>query len=129
VPPPTTSVRERTHPAARIDHLDWLRVLALLGVFVFHTLRPFDTDYWHVKSAQQSEMVTEVLVSLASWGLSFFFLVSGAATYLALRWRTPGVYVRERMLRLAIPLLVGWTCSDRPSSGWRSTTTRRRTTR
>jgi hypothetical protein len=35
-------------------------------------------------------MVTEVLVSLASWGLSFFFLVSGAATYLALRWRTPG---------------------------------------
>ena len=114
MPPPTTSVRERTHPAARIDHLDWLRVLALLGVFVFHTLRPFDTDYWHVKSAQQSEMVTEVLVSLASWGLSFFFLVSGAATYLALRWRTPGVYVRERMLRLAIPLLVGWTLLGPP---------------
>ena len=39
---------ERVHP------LDWLRVLALLGVFVYNTLRPFDTNDWHVKNAEQS---------------------------------------------------------------------------
>lgn len=92
----------------RVHSLDWLRMLALAGVFVFHTLRPFDSDYWHVKAAQQSELLTEVLTALGSWGLSFFFLVSGAGTYLALLWRSGGAYVRERVLRLGVPLVVVW---------------------
>lgn len=94
--------------AARVNHLDWLRVLALLGVFLYHTLRAFDTDYWHVKNDEQSELLTEVLVAIGSWGLPFFFLVAGAGTSLALRWRTGGAFVRERLLRLAVPLAVGW---------------------
>jgi glucan biosynthesis protein C len=92
----------------RVNSLDWLRVLALLGVFVYHTLRPFDTTYWHVKSVHRSQLLTDVLAVIGSWGLAFFFLIAGASTFLALRWRTPVEYVRERLLRLAVPLAVGW---------------------
>jgi peptidoglycan/LPS O-acetylase OafA/YrhL len=91
-------VTERVHP------LDWLRVLALLGVFVYHTLRPFDTNDWHVKNAEQSEVITILLTSMA-WGLALFFLLAGAGSGLALRWRTPVKYARERLLRLGVPLV------------------------
>jgi hypothetical protein len=61
----------------RVNSLDWLRVLALLGVFVYHTLRPFDTTYWHVKSVHRSQLLTDVLAVIGSWGLAFFFLIAG----------------------------------------------------
>lgn len=38
-----------SQPARRYE-LDWLRVLAILAVFVFHSSRFFDTDGWHVKN-------------------------------------------------------------------------------
>jgi peptidoglycan/LPS O-acetylase OafA/YrhL len=92
---------------ARVHALDWLRVLALLGVFAYHTMRPFDTGDWHVKNGEQSEVVTVLLTSMA-WGLALFFLLAGGASALALRWRTPGQYTRERLLRLAVPLVVAY---------------------
>lgn len=94
-------------PGTRVHELDWLRVLALAGVFVYHTLRPFDTGDWHVKNPEQSEFVTVLLISL-TWGLALFFLLAGAGSALALRRRTPGEYVRERLLRLAVPLLTAY---------------------
>ena len=53
---PPTEVRQP--PSARIHYLDWLRVLALLGVFLYHAVHPFDTLDWHVKNADQSELLT-----------------------------------------------------------------------
>jgi peptidoglycan/LPS O-acetylase OafA/YrhL len=34
----------------RRNDLDWLRVLAISSVFVFHSLRFFDQSGWHVKN-------------------------------------------------------------------------------
>ncbi|SRR6266545_1075755 len=92
---------------ARVHYLDWLRVLALLGVFVYHTMRPFDTMDWHVKNAEQSDAVTILLVSLW-WGLALFFLLAGAGSALALRWRSARQYTGERLLRLAVPLITAY---------------------
>lgn len=97
-----------TTRADRVHYLDWLRVLAVGGVFGFHALHPFDTGDWHVKNAVQSEGLTIGLGFFGSWGLAFFFLVSGASTWLALRWRTALGYVRERLLRLLVPLVVAY---------------------
>jgi glucan biosynthesis protein C len=83
----------------RVDYLDWLRVAAVAGVFLFHTLRPFDDGDWHVKNAEVSEGISIGIGFLGSWGLAFFFMVSGAGTWLALR---------ERLLRLLVPLVVAY---------------------
>jgi peptidoglycan/LPS O-acetylase OafA/YrhL len=32
--------------SVRLNYLDWLRVLAILGVFLFHAVHPFDMFPW-----------------------------------------------------------------------------------
>ncbi|MEU4194240.1 acyltransferase family protein [Kribbella sp. NPDC026611] len=92
----------------RLWFLDWLRVLAVFGVFVFHTLRPFDDGDWHVKNAQTSEGISIGIAFLGLWGLAFFFLISGSASWLALRRRSAAEFLRERSLRLLVPFLVAY---------------------
>ena len=38
--------------SARLHYLDWLRVLLILGVFLYHAVHPFDSAVdWHIKNA------------------------------------------------------------------------------
>ncbi len=102
----------RTEAAAptkqvRLFYLDWLRVLAVFAVFWYHTFRPFDITDWHVKNAQQSVVITIVITSFALWGMPLFFVLAGAASWFALRSRSPRQFLRERSLRLLVPLLIG----------------------
>ncbi|WP_432893732.1 acyltransferase family protein [Kribbella sp. CA-245084] len=92
----------------RLWFLDWLRVLAVFGVFVFHTLRPFDDGDWHVKNTQTSEGISIAIAFLGLWGLAFFFMISGSAAWLALRWRTATQFLKERSIRLLIPFVVAY---------------------
>ncbi|MGW1342778.1 acyltransferase family protein [Kribbella sp. NPDC002412] len=98
----------------RLSYLDWLRVLAVFGVFVFHTLRPFDDADWHVKNAETSAGISIGIAFLGLWGLAFFFLLSGAGAWLALRWRTAGGFVRERLLRLLLPFAIAYVLLSPP---------------
>ncbi|MEU8225298.1 acyltransferase [Kribbella sp. NPDC048915] len=93
-------------PGERLWFLDWLRIGALFGVFVFHTLRPFDDGDWHVKNAQTSEGISIGIAFLGLWGLAFFFMISGCAVWLALRWRSSGEFLKERAIRLVLPFAV-----------------------
>jgi peptidoglycan/LPS O-acetylase OafA/YrhL len=95
-------------PSERIHYLDWLRVLALVGVFLYHAVHPFDTLDWHVKNANQSQLISVVLVFFYPWGLGLFFLLAGAGAFLSLRSRSAGGYAAERVSRLLVPLLVAW---------------------
>jgi glucan biosynthesis protein C len=106
-------VSRRTEGAApskqeRLFYLDWLRVLAVLTVFAFHTLRPFDLTYWHVKNTQQSLVITILLFFFSQWGMVLFFVLSGAACWFALRSRSGRQFLRERSLRLLVPLVAGF---------------------
>jgi peptidoglycan/LPS O-acetylase OafA/YrhL len=92
----------------RLHYLDWLRVVAILGVFLFHAVHPFDATDWHIKNADQSLIVTLVFVIfLYPWGMPLFFLLSGAGSWFALRRRTWRQYANERVMRLFIPFLIG----------------------
>jgi glucan biosynthesis protein C len=98
----------------RVWFLDWLRVIAVGGVFLFHTLRPFDDGDWHIKNARTSEGISVAIAFLGLWGLAFFFMISGAGAWLALRWRTATGFVRERVLRLFVPLVVAYVLLSPP---------------
>jgi peptidoglycan/LPS O-acetylase OafA/YrhL len=91
----------------RRHDLDWLRVVAVLAVFVFHAAHPFDQFDWHVKNDRRSLAVTLVLGPFVPWGMGLLFLLAGAASRLALRSRTARQYLRERWRRLAVPFLAG----------------------
>lgn len=92
----------------RLWFLDWLRVLAVFGVFLFHSLRPFDDSDWSVKNADTSEGISIAIAFLGLWGLAFFFMLSGAGAWLALRWRTALAFLRERGLRLLLPFVIAY---------------------
>lgn len=96
-----------TSPTARLHFLDWLRVIATLGVFLFHASNVFNTAGFEIKNADQSEAITLIQGVFFPWGMPLFFLVAGAGSWLALRRRSAGQFARERTLRLLVPFLTG----------------------
>lgn len=94
-------------PSTRLYYLDWLRVIAVLGVFLFHAVHPFDLTPWHIKNAEQSYVITFFIAFMFPWGMPFFFLLAGAGSYLALRRRTATAFAHERFNRLLVPFIAG----------------------
>jgi peptidoglycan/LPS O-acetylase OafA/YrhL len=93
--------------SARRYDLDWLRVLAILVVFVFHSGRFFDQGDWHVKNPTTYFGVQVWTTFLAHWLMPLIFVISGAGTFYALGTRGAGRFVKDRALRLLVPLVVG----------------------
>ncbi|MDH5743272.1 MAG: acyltransferase family protein [Candidatus Aminicenantes bacterium] len=91
----------------RRHDIDWLRVLAMLSVFLFHCARFFDYEDWHVKNLQTSFGFTVFVGILVQWIMPIFFVLSGQSTWFALRFRNAGQYIGERFKRLFIPLVFG----------------------
>jgi glucans biosynthesis protein C len=93
--------------SARRYDFDWLKVAATFTVFIFHCLRFFDFGAWHVKNNQLDPISTTIAGILLQWIMPLFFLLSGTSIYFALKSRTAGQFIKERLLRLLIPLLFG----------------------
>lgn len=41
----------------RLHYLDWLRVLATLGIFLFHASNVFSAAYFEIKNAESRETI------------------------------------------------------------------------
>ena len=91
----------------RLYYLDWLRVLAILGVFLFHASNVFNDADFHIKNAERSTAITVFQGFLFPWGMPLFFLIAGMGSWFALRRRTESQYMRERCYRLLIPFVAG----------------------
>lgn len=105
----TGSAQAESRPGAgaRLYYLDWLRVIAILAVFLYHAVHPFDFFDWHIKNAEQSMAITVIMGLVFPWGMPFFFLIAGTGSWFALRRRTGRQYVGERVKRLLIPYITG----------------------
>jgi peptidoglycan/LPS O-acetylase OafA/YrhL len=93
--------------STRRHDLDWLRVLSILVVFIFHSGRFFDQGGWHVKSATTYLGVQIWTTFLAHWMMPLIFVISGASLFYALAKRGAGFFIKDRALRLLVPLVVG----------------------
>jgi glucan biosynthesis protein C len=86
--------------------LDWLRVLAILVVFLYHSTRFFNIDDWHVKNVNIYVWVEIWNIFATRWMMPLFFIISGASLFYAIGksggW--PRFYV-DKFLRLMIPVL------------------------
>jgi hypothetical protein len=96
-----------TIPNRRYE-LDWLRVLALLVVFLYHSTRFFNLGDWHVKNVNTYVWVEFWNIFATRWMMPLFFIISGASLFYAIgksaQWRK--FYV-DKFLRLMIPLIIG----------------------
>ena len=101
----TTITDQKTE---RQYYIDWLRILLIISVFLFHIGMIFNTWPWHIKNDQQyGGLLRQGMTFLHYWRMPLLFMLSGAGTYFALGKRTPGQYLSERFKRLVIPLAVG----------------------
>jgi glucan biosynthesis protein C len=103
-----TSGQEEPVQHQRLYYLDWLRVLAVLGVFYAHTAEIFDTFYWHMRQAGHSVVWDALGTFGARWGITLFFILAGASAWFALRTRTSRQFIGERFKRLLIPFIVAF---------------------
>jgi len=92
----------------RVYYIDWLRVLAVLLLFLFHSGRVFNWgELFYAKSSIDSLGISLVLWFIDAWHMPLLFFLAGASTYFAMRKRTIAEYLRERSLRLLVPLSFG----------------------
>jgi glucans biosynthesis protein C len=86
--------------------LDWLRVYAILIVFIYHSTRFFNLGDWHVKNVNTFIWVEIWNVFATRWMMPLFFIISGASLFYAMGksggW--PRFYT-DKFLRLMIPVL------------------------
>jgi glucan biosynthesis protein C len=103
---PTDRWDERAR--TRRADLDWLRVLGILVVFAIHVAEPFNPwDAWHVQSAATSKWLGEVVFLPAPWIMPLFMVLAGESAWLSLEKRPVGAYVRDRVVRIGLPFVLG----------------------
>jgi len=87
--------------------IDWLRVLAILSVFVYHSTRFFNMGDWHVKNLTWYPWVEVWNGFASSWLMPFVFVISGAGLFYAVGKSGAGQFIKDKVLRLLVPLVVG----------------------
>jgi len=86
--------------------LDWLRVLAILIVFLYHSTRFFNLSDWHVKNIDTFVWVEMWIVFANLWMMPLFFIISGASLFYAIRKASGwSKFYVDKFLRLMIPVL------------------------
>ena len=95
-----------TDSSDRRYEFDWLRVWAILIVFIYHSTRFFNLGDWHVKNVNTFVWVELWNVFATRWMMPLFFVISGASLFYAIG--KSGCWSRfyvDKFLRLMIPVL------------------------
>lgn len=92
----------------RRKDIDWLRIFGIILLFPFHDARIFDSrEFNYIHSSVTSTAGEIFMTVLWPWFMPLLFLVAGISTWYALQKRDSRHYLKERVLRLFIPFLLG----------------------
>ncbi|HEX5045652.1 MAG TPA: acyltransferase family protein [Gammaproteobacteria bacterium] len=91
----------------RYDFLDWLRVIAIGVLLFYHTGMLFVGWGWHVTNRETIPALQWPMDIAHRLRMPLLFVIAGAGMWFALRRRTGGGLLRERTVRLLLPLIVG----------------------
>ena len=87
--------------------IDWLRVLAMLMIFLFHSARFFNYEDWHVKNNQLDFGMSVFVEIVSSVDHASFLHTFCYKRILCPGFRNNRSFINERFKRLVIPLLFG----------------------
>jgi peptidoglycan/LPS O-acetylase OafA/YrhL len=76
--------------------IDWLRVLLILSVFIFHIGMFFNGWGYHLKNNVKVEALNMPMAFLHYWRMPMLFFISGVGTYFALGKRGTWKYIVEK---------------------------------
>ncbi|WP_274653694.1 acyltransferase family protein [Paenibacillus humicola] len=92
----------------RQTDLDWIRIIVTFVVVLYHCSMFFNPLPWHVKNNSMNNTYIFAYTNLVvNWMMPVFFAVSGISAYYSLRKRDGKSFLKERLLRLGIPLAFG----------------------
>jgi len=92
----------------RFYYVDWLRVLAVLALFPFHAGQIYNDEVaFYVKDVVSNPVIMGINAFIYLWHMPLFMFLAGVGSYYALRFRSGGQYLVERLKRLLIPLIFG----------------------
>ena len=95
-----------TKAHARINYLDWLRVLGILFVLIYHSTRLYNNEDWDVKNNIWYPSVEYWNSFATNFMMPLMFAVSGASLFYALKKGGFVRFLKDKILRLLVPLLV-----------------------
>jgi hypothetical protein len=87
--------------------IDWIRVIVFDILIFYHVCMFFVPWGWHIKNDVIVDWLVYPMVFVNQWRLPILFVVSGMGTRFALAHRSGKAYIKERFIRLYIPLAVG----------------------
>lgn len=91
----------------RLYYLDWLRVLAFSLLVFYHTGLMFVDWGFHIQNDTFSNDLKLPMLFLNQWRLPLLFFISGVGIKFALKKRSAGEFLKERFIRIFIPLVFG----------------------
>jgi len=95
-----------TKVSTRNNSLDWLRVLGILFVFIYHSTRLYNVETFIVKNEIWYPSVELWNMFATSFMMPLMFAISGASLFYAMGRGGFGKFLKDKTLRLLIPLLV-----------------------
>lgn len=91
----------------RRPELDWLRVVAIVILHLFHVGMMFNRWGWHLKNPDPLPVLEEPMSFLHVVRMPLLMVVAGIATAIALDRRSVGRFALDRVKRLLVPLVFG----------------------
>ena len=91
----------------RIHYLDWLKVLIVYGILLFHVSLVFSMVPWLVSNDHRSLALSAFAAFCFPWGIPAMFLISGADAWFGLRSNSAAEFVSSRVRRLLLPMIAG----------------------
>ncbi|MCE4538632.1 acyltransferase family protein [Pelomonas sp. P7] len=92
---------------SRLPFLDGLRVAAFALLIPYHVGMYYVTWDWHVKSPAASDTLEPFMMLSSPWRLGLLFLIAGAACRGLMARRGVAGTLKDRTLRLLLPLFFG----------------------
>ena len=100
------------HPAPeRLHALDALRAFALLLGIILHATVSFiatPTRFWIIQDTHPSTTLALLFFVIHVFRMTTFFLMAGFFAHMGLHRRGVWGFVKDRMQRIALPLVVAW---------------------
>ncbi len=89
-------------------YIDWVRIIVVLILIPFHTAVSFShigKGYVYTPEPVNSALYIFISDFFNLWFMRMLFFISGISTFIGLQKRTPGIFIKERIKRLAVPVV------------------------